>query len=245
MYKYLAVPVGIGLWGVYMFAGVHAHAALTAQVKQLIGNGDFKKQTRNLSSFDHIEIGDAFEVKVREAAKSELVIETDGNILNLVKSNIESGKLSVSLKTDQYDSRRPIKLYITSPTVKRVTLSGASSAAFENCGAHPFNLRGSGASSFSLKGKTTELDLNLAGASSFNSGKLNLKSAMINIQGASKATIPGTLNQAQIVISGASSLQGRPRVLAGKVRANGASSVSAILSAAVRKEVTGASSISD
>jgi hypothetical protein len=134
-------------------------------MKGVDGNGNVKKETRDVSSFDAIKIGGAFDIFLSQGNSEGLVIEADENLLDLIKSEVRNGTLVIDTKKNIRDSKE-LNLYISFKDLKKMNLSGA--VELESEGKLTFDnlkINGSGASEITLELEANKLECDFSGAS--------------------------------------------------------------------------------
>ncbi len=206
------------------------------------GNGDIKTETRDVSSFNEIRVGGAFEILLTQGGKETLKIEADENLLPLIQTKVKGGVLIITTKENIKNAKK-LMLYINFNELKRLDISGAceisnegtlifSTLKFEASGASEINLDlkankllcdYSGASEINFKGKVREFELEVSGASDIEAYDLVAEDLVIDISGAGSAKIHAT-KSLKIEASGASSIRymGNPTI---DQRVSGAGSV--------------------
>ena len=205
------------------------------------GNGKVKKETRNVSSFDAIKIGGAFEVYLTQGNES-LVVEADENLLDIITTEVRGGTLVIS--TDKnIKNAEELNLYIGFKDLERIDISGAvelkadgrlkfdeldieGSGASEielDLTADRLSLDFSGASELDLAGSAGTCNIDISGASEIQAYDLELKDCTIDISGAGEAKL-NVSDKLKASVSGAGSIryEGNPSV---DSRVSGAGSV--------------------
>lgn len=209
----------------------------TAQ--DIVGSGKSKKEIRNISSFENIEVGRAFHVELTQGKTFSLAVEADDNILPYIQTEVKDRTLYIHLPSNQgFDTKSSINLYITMPVLKKLDCSGAASvyskslwetdkmdielsAAAEltlQIDVNELELDLSGATNTNLAGKVNSLEAEISAAAKLNAGNLSVKKADIDMSGASKAELKVT-EEIKYDLSGASKLtyNGSPRILKSEV----------------------------
>jgi len=168
------------------------------------GSGNTIKETRSVLEFHGIEAGSAFSITLKKGDVQNVEIETDDNIMPLIKSKVKDGILELSTK-GTINNASSFKVYITIPHMDDIDISGAakltSSDRFDES---DMEIEASGAAKLVFKLKTNHLDLDASGASNVSlNGFAN--SAEIEVSGASKLkAYELEINNVNIDCSGAS-----------------------------------------
>lgn len=210
--------------------------------KYIRGNGDIKKETRNVRSFNALDISSAFEVELTQSDNESLVIEADENILDQIFTEVVGGTLKIYTKGNIREVNT-MKAYISFKMIDEIELSGAceikgmNKMKFENfmidaSGASEINLNLtarkmsldlSGATEIYLIGFADEFIIDVSGASEIKALDFEVKNCRVDASGASSIKIFATENL-DIEASGATTVRykGKPSV---DIDASGASSV--------------------
>ncbi len=174
-----------------------------ALLAQKAGNGNLSTRTFELSQFSGIEAGGAIKVIYNQAPEYNVYFETDENLLDQVKMEVEDGVLKISVSNVRNATR--LHANVTSPSLEKVKLSGAASFVAETAvQTEVLSLEGSGAA---------KIDLAVSG-----------NQLITNLSGASKATLSGAVVTHEAQLSGASKLMAKALETENtKVLASGAS----------------------
>ncbi|MDY0101969.1 MAG: DUF2807 domain-containing protein [Lentimicrobium sp.] len=190
---------------------------------QKSGSGTLVEQNRSVAPFTKIEAGSAFTISLKQGTETKVLVETDDNFQDRIETVVENGRLTISSLGMQNPSAMKVK--ITTPSIDEINiygaarfssegiinspelkleLSGASKADIE-INAEILNSEISGASKVTIKGVTLKHNADVSGAVSLNALELTATSTVIDLSGASKATINST-NEIKAELSGASVL---------------------------------------
>lgn len=196
------------------------------------GNGKVVKETRNVSSFDQLEVGGAFNIFLTQGNTESLVIEADENLMPLIITEVRGGKLIIETRENIRHSKS-LNIYLTFREVNKMDISGACElTGADNLSFKTLEIQGSGASEIDLKltvfklngdfsgaseldlaGSADECYMNLSGASELEAFEFVVKNFEIDLSGAGNANIHVTENL-KAEVSGAASIryEGDPRV---------------------------------
>jgi hypothetical protein len=129
------------------------------------GDGNVLKETRKVSSFDGIEVSGAFDIILRQGTVEEVVVETDANLLPLVRTDVAGSTLRIETKQPIHHVT-VMKVYVTVKDLKNIDVSGAVDIKTEGLITVPeLSLEASGASDSKLELAVQKLDLDCSGAS--------------------------------------------------------------------------------
>jgi len=221
---------------------------LARMASAIEGSGVAKEESRPVEAFHALEAGSTLEVSIQvtKDAKPSLKIKGDDNIVPLVESVIEDGKLILRIK-DNANIRPKVTLtaeVVTTEldgvdasgasTVKvkggskvdkfTAGASGAARVSVEGIEAQKASATATGASHVVLSGTATSLKAEASGASEVKAGSLKAEDAQVSISGASSAAVHASKSVAGDV-SGASRLDLGGRPAKNTVTTSGASSV--------------------
>lgn len=187
------------------------------------GSGNVKTENREVSGFKAVDISSAFEVEITAQKDFKLEIEADDNLLPLIKSEVEDGKLVI--KTDKsFNSGNPLKIRISAPDINSLELSGASKVNLVNVSNESLSLDSSGASKIRIEGTTKNFSIEMSGASKLDAENLKAENVSVESSGASNMTVFVT-NVLKADLSGATNVTylGSPKSVEKKT--SGASSL--------------------
>jgi hypothetical protein len=150
------------------------------------GSGVSKSETREVGSFERVEIGIPVEIVIVKGDECTLELTMDENLLEHVTTTVENGRLRVA--SDQnLGIKSPAVLKLTSPTLTYVSLVGSVNGTIEE-----------------LNGVLAELDI--AGSSTIELG-VQAEKLSVGIVGAGKVIAKGTCKELEVSISGSGSVR--------------------------------------
>ncbi|MFD2520695.1 head GIN domain-containing protein [Emticicia soli] len=182
------------------------------------------EKTFDLRNFDKLEMGNAFNINVKQGSNYRVIANGDSRDINDLVVRVSGGELEIYYKKWRVRRYR-MEIEIEMPTLKEVDFSGATTSyinGFDNIDELDIDLSGSSRATIYAKARTYEIDL--SGASELElEGSGQLLEA--DLSGASKLNAFDTqVVRASLEVSGASS--GRVNVSERlNVRASGASKV--------------------
>jgi len=150
------------------------------------GSGVIVKESRTVSGFDRFEFETSGNVYLSQGDKESIAIETDDNIINHVKTDIQNGVLNIS--TDKSISPKKFNVYLTMKNIYGCTLSGSG-----NINAQTQIL-------------TPKIDLQLEGSGSINLPNLLAKESGLLISGSGNITVKGNGDTKLVQIDGSGNI---------------------------------------
>ncbi len=187
------------------------------------GSGNIQTQKREVSDFNAINVGGAFEVEITAQKDFSVEVETDDNLLEFIKTEVDGETLEISSEK-RISTSNPLKIRIFAPDIENLDLSGASKITLVNLNNDSLQIDSSGASKIKIEGVTKNFTVEMSGASRLDAEKLQSENVSVDSSGASSAYVFVT-NELKADLSGASKVvySGNPTNLEKKT--SGASSV--------------------
>lgn len=149
------------------------------------GNGNIKKQSRELGSFSGLSMAVPGNVELRLGTGENITLETDENLLAEIATVIEDGVLKIGpVKRNAHLKTRTMKIWVNAKQIERIALGGSGSINSDSLRASKlqFDLGGSG--SINLKGMESDaVSVNLGGSGNFKSGVGNATTLSVSIGG--------------------------------------------------------------
>ena len=183
-------------------------------------------KTLNLSGFDRLSMGSAFEINV---TKGDYSVKVEGRKEDLddLEANVSGGKLRIEYKSSNrmQNNRKGVIVTIAMPTVRGIDFSGASRSKITG-----FN---------DLK----TLDLELSGASKCDI-EVKAEKIVLNVSGAVTLDLVGSADRMEGEISGATSMRAYEfPVKEASLQISGASNVKINVTRKIDLDVSGASTV--
>ncbi len=132
--------------------------------EQKKGDGDVVEEVRQVANFSEISVRNAIELVLKQADEEKIVVKTDQNLQDDVKTEVKNGKLNIYTKgTCQFTK---MTVYVTFKDLKKLKASGATKVAGKEITLNDFEMRVSGASEIKLFNfKAKSIDVVASGAS--------------------------------------------------------------------------------
>jgi hypothetical protein len=169
---------------------VLATALTLAPAACTIGSGTPSLDTRDVTGFDAIDVGGAFQVSVAVGPPADLELRGDDNVLPEVRAEVRGSTLHLSLP-GRVVTKLPLEAIITVPSLVSLDASGAATVTvngFADDGKH-LEVDASGASRVLLYGILDRLDAEVSGASTLDAQGLWATQAHVDASGASKVDV--------------------------------------------------------
>ena len=195
------------------------------------GSGKIISEQKNVPQFHSIEIGGNSEISITQGHNQSLEIKTDDNVMPLLKTEVENGKLVIKSEGCILDSKMAIK--VTMEDLKSLNISGSSKIKsvnkikskdlkFDISGASEINMELeaetlstviSGAGKINLSGEVVKNSIDISGAGEYNSFNLKTKDSSVKLSESSEAKINAS-DKLDVQISGSGKIEykGKPKV---------------------------------
>lgn len=152
------------------------------------GSGNAKQETRNVSGFKEIEASGAINTEIAVGKDFIVTVEADDNLLPQVKTEVKGETLKIYTE-NRFSSKTKITVRISMPELKKVDISGASTANITNVTGDSLEMQASGASRIKVDGQVKDFNVEASGASTIDASKLNAENADVDSNGASTITV--------------------------------------------------------
>ncbi len=157
-------------------------------VQEIQGSGHVITERRTINDFSQIELNGTAQVTWATAAQPSLTISADDNIIPLIQTTVQQGKLMIGSKQG-YSSNHPIKLNIYSPHLTDISISGLNQVDVKALSATSLHLAIDGAGRVKLAGQVDHLDASIDGAGNIDALDLLSSKANVNVSGAGNVSL--------------------------------------------------------
>lgn len=152
------------------------------------GSGNVSTEKRDIDGFDSIEVSGIFQVEIVSGKDFSVEVQTDDNLVQFVKTDVDDGTLEISLDK-KVSPRSDLIVRVTAPNIKKIESSGVSKITASGIKNDSLAIESSGASKISAAGETAKLSVNVSGAGSVNAEDLKAVDADIRASGACKISV--------------------------------------------------------
>lgn len=203
--------------------------------RMLRGSGQATSETRPVSDFNQVRFLLSGDATITQGDQASLTIEADENILPLITSEVQDGRLTIRLKNGySIDTHSPIRYTITMKDITGIEIVGSSDVTTHGpiqSGDLALRIPGSGSitindltassvtsdiagsGTISLKGTISSQEVSMAGSGSVNSPDLQSETARVNLGGSGEITLWAT-STLEVTILGSGNVEyyGSPQV---------------------------------
>ncbi len=158
------------------------------------GSGNVVTDHRDVSGFHGIEVGGIYQVEITAQKEYSVTVETDDNIVPLVKTDVEDGILKIESE-GRISPKSAIRIVIATPDIDSLEISGVANVTLNNVKNDALSIDSSGASKIAVNGETSKLTVDVSGATKIDANELKTESATVDANGASNVqlNVSGTL----------------------------------------------------
>ena len=181
--------------------------------KGVQGSGNRKSEKRNLAAFKAIDTTGAYEVEVTCQKPASFEIETDDNILPLIKTEVRDGVLYVTSE-ESYNPSRTVALRISLPELTAVSSRGAGQILVQDAKSDDLKIDSNGAASIKANGKVKSTSISSSGAGEIDASRLQAEKARVTVAGAASVNVYAS-EQLDVTISGVGKVNysGNPKIV--------------------------------
>ena len=222
-------------------AGVACVAVVSAA--SLVG-GDTAEQNRDVGKFSAIHTKGVADVMVEVGPKLSVRVEADDDIIDNVITEVEDGTLVIRMERKKrgYYDIDTLNVYVTTPSLDAVMLSGSGEVEVEGLKNQDFSMQLSGSGDAIIEGKSLKtVDLTLRGSGDIEiegacdkvgitlmgsgdivADDLECKDAVVELRGSGDVEVFAS-NRAEVVLRGSGDIvvEGQPEKVISKVRGSG------------------------
>ena len=95
------------------------------RAEQVAGNGNIKRQVRDVGHFSGVAMALAGKVEVRRGERDGVTVEADDNLLPLIETVVEDGTLKIREKRGANLRTRNLKVFVQARELDRLSLGGS------------------------------------------------------------------------------------------------------------------------
>ncbi|MBV8121481.1 MAG: DUF2807 domain-containing protein [Alphaproteobacteria bacterium] len=178
---------------------------------RIVGNGEPASETRAMGAVSAISADGAFVLTIKIGSAPGLVVETDKNLLPIVKTEVSNGKLEIY--TDRsYSVDGRIKVTVTSPQVAEIDASGSNQVNGQALSGQNLSISLNGSNNAVLTGNVSRMSAQLSGSNQLSAQELTTGSVNVAVNGSGAASVDARERiVAEISGAGSISIYGNPK----------------------------------
>jgi hypothetical protein len=176
------------------------------------GSGKSATRVVDMTGFSKIEANGAFDVEIRQGAKSELKVVGDDNLVKLVKFQNQDGVLTAGIDGN-YSSKTGLKIIAVMPKVEGLTINGSGNGWLNDVQGDKLEMEINGSGEMKANGKVDNLAVQINGSGDIDASAVESKSASASISGSGSIRVNAT-NSLNAAVSGSGEVRykGTPTV---------------------------------
>jgi Putative auto-transporter adhesin, head GIN domain len=194
-----------------LLAAVSLAAGLLAIGCDLDGNaGPTKSESRDVATFDRIEVEDRTNVTVRTGPEQQLTLRGGARLLDAVSTTVAEGTLTIDRSARE---SAELHVMITVPLLRGLASNAGGEIELVDVDADGLELGHDGAGTLTANGRVERLNATLGGAGDLDLAGLTAEHAAVRVSGLGKAEVNVT-DELDATISGIGSIEyhGHPAV---------------------------------
>jgi hypothetical protein len=204
-------------------------------ISGVTGSGKVVQETRSVSGFSQIELAISGDAYVQQGDTESLTIEGEDNILPLITTNVQGGRLVIDSKpATSFRMTRPLVFHITVRDLSGLEISGSGKFIAGQVQADNMNLQISGSGEISFdqltaqslaasidgsgtirvsSGMVVKQSVEIPGSGNFNADQLQSQDTTVRLDGSGNANLWVT-DQLNVVVNGSGNVYyyGSPQV---------------------------------
>jgi hypothetical protein len=91
----------------------------------ITGSGNIITEKRSVNHFDGVKLSGSMDMEIKEGDVPSVEVEADDNVLPYIVTNVSGGMFSVSYRPNTSFNNAHTKVYVTVPSLKKVSISGS------------------------------------------------------------------------------------------------------------------------
>jgi hypothetical protein len=171
-------------------AGCGAPFNFGGSMNTIVGSGNVKSESRNVSGFSAVTVSGSGTLTVTVTGVESLTIEAEDNLLPVLTSDVSGNRLTLGVKDNTgIRPTREIKYTLTVKDLNDVQVSGSANVNASGLNTDKFSTVVSGSGNIISAGKANALDLRMSGSGMFNGEGMDAKTAIIDSSGSSNIVL--------------------------------------------------------
>ncbi len=169
---------------------------------QVQGNGNIKKQSRDIGHFTGIAFSLPGNVELRMGNTESVTIETDDNLLPLIETVVENGTLKIrTIKKNTGIETRHLKIVVQAKDIERLSLGGSGSIDADTVKGDKVQIDLGGSGSINVKAVEADaLSVTLGGSGNLKAGNGWAKKLSLSIGGSGEVQL-GQIKATDVSVS--------------------------------------------
>ncbi len=158
--------------------------------KTVTGSGNVISETRSVSGFDSIDLQGSGSVTVSLGSDESVLVEADDNIVPLIETTVQNGKLVISTKDNtNINTRTGIHITVAMKSLKSLTLSGSGEIQTKGKFGDSLSVMLPGSGSITVEGGVDSVNISLPGSGNIYCDQLLARSATVSLNGSGTISV--------------------------------------------------------
>ena len=208
--RFLPMLSAFALVGAFTLTATSATAWDWSWGAKISGSGNIKTEARAVTGFNGISLSIPAKAEIVQGASEGISIETDDNILPLIETVIEDGKLKIRFKDRNMSvSTKTLRMTINVKSIEslavagagdlhaaklqvmtlKTSIAGSGDVRIANLDADTLIVSIAGSGDFSAGGKSNTLEAKIAGSGDIKTEKLATNNVKVSIAGSGDARV--------------------------------------------------------
>ena len=208
--RFLPMLSAFALVGAFTLTATSATAWDWSWGAKISGSGNIKTEARAVTGFNGISLSIPAKAEIVQGASEGISIETDDNILPLIETVIEEGKLKIRFKDRNMSvSTKTLRMTINVKSIEslavagagdlqaaklqvatlKTSIAGSGDVRIANLDADTLIVSIAGSGDFSAGGKSNTLEAKIAGSGDIKTEKLATNNVKVSIAGSGDARV--------------------------------------------------------
>lgn len=187
------------------------------------GSGNVVSETRAVSGFTALSLEGSGDVDVTFGNSESAVVEADDNIVPLIETRVQNGRLVISTKNfTNYRTNSPVRIHVTMKALDEIQLYGSGNITVPALNGDALRISLPGSGNINVNGAANKVDVTLNGSGNVDCSGLKAKSATAKINGSGNIQVYASSSlDASISGSGTIKYSGSPASVTKSVSGSG------------------------
>lgn len=169
-----------------------AALATSAAAETVNGSGVASQQTRAVAGTRAVSLAVPGHLEIVQGDAESLALSGDDNVLPLVESVLENGRLRIRFR-DQRSLRvhpkLPLKLTLTAKSLDAIAVAGSGDVRAPSLNVPKLNVSIAGSGDVNLTGRAETLEVSINGAGDVKAGRFEAERVNVSIAGSGEALV--------------------------------------------------------
>lgn len=191
--------------------------------ERVVGSGKVVSEKRSVSGFSSVTLQGSGNVDISFATDESVVVEADDNILPLIETTVQGGKLVIATKSfTNIVPTKPVRVQITMKSLQGLTLSGSGDMVVSGLVGKDLVVGLPGSGEITVNGTAETVNINLPGSGNIFCNGLKARSVTASLNGSGNIDVFASESlDANILGSGNIHYAGNPTNVSKKVTGSG------------------------